>query len=137
MPGTLVRVDTVVDNVITIDASTATDTTNLTDFDAATAKVRHWESDGAAGVVIPTTNNGWIPLEEGVEIKEFSGGLYAVTRCKGVKNITPTWHRLGTWCENSKYKISSHQWLEEHFVPATEPIEEAELVVDLHCPIEE
>ena len=37
----------------------------------------------------------------GVTIKEFAGGLYAVTRCEGLQTITDTWHRLATWCEGS------------------------------------
>jgi DNA gyrase inhibitor GyrI len=72
-----------------------------------------------------------------VRVEEFSGGLYAVTRCKGVGNITRTWHQLGTWCENSKYKQGGHQWLEEHLGPLDTSLDENELLLDLYCPIAE
>ena len=42
----------------------------------------------------------WITVEKGtaadgdIEIKEFTGGLYAVTRCKGIPAITESWGRL-------------------------------------------
>ena len=72
-----------------------------------------------------------------VTIKEFSGGLYAVTRCKGVGNITETWHQLGTWCENSKYKPACHQWLEAHIGPVDTPQDEDKLLLELYCPIAE
>jgi DNA gyrase inhibitor GyrI len=71
------------------------------------------------------------------KIKEFAGGLYAVTRCKGVENIGETWKQLATWCEESKYRMASHQWLEEHLGPVGTPQAEAELVLDLYCPIAE
>ena len=56
--------------------------------------------------------------EAEMKIKEFAGGLYAVTRCE-VKddpyNVIPvTWQRLVAWCEDSKYRMAHHQWLEEH-----------------------
>ena len=78
-----------------------------------------------------------IEPEGEVRVKEFPGGLYAVTRCKGVANITKTWHRLGTWCENSKYNHACHQWLEEHIGPADALLDENELLLDLYCPIAE
>jgi DNA gyrase inhibitor GyrI len=53
-----------------------------------------------------------------ITIKEFPGGLYAVTRCV-VKNpwedIPATWKRLATWVETSPYQSARHQWLEETF----------------------
>ena len=84
----------------------------------------------------------WITVGPDVEpggeatIKEFSGGLYAVTRCKGAPNIGKTWHQLGTWCENSKYQYASHQWLEEHMAPpAVTPHNDEGLVLDLYLPL--
>ena len=70
-----------------------------------------------------------------VKVKEFSGGLYAVTRCKGVDNITSTWKRLVAWSEESKYRHAHHQWLEEHIGPANVPQDEEGLVLDLYMPI--
>ena len=71
----------------------------------------------------------------GVEIKEFAGGLYAVTRCEDLQTITDTWHRLATWCEGSLYVMGQHQWLEECFTPGVERIED--YVFDLYLPIAE
>jgi hypothetical protein len=72
-PGTLVMIDNVDGDIITIDPTTATGTTNLANFDAGTAKIRRWDSDGELSVTVPATNNGWIPLEDGVEIKFQTG----------------------------------------------------------------
>ena len=69
-----------------------------------------------------------------VEIKEFAGGLYAVTRCKGVENIGQTWKQLASWVEDSKYRWAPHQWLEEHISGVDSP---EGLVLDLCFPIAE
>ena len=75
--------------------------------------------------------------EEEIKIKEFPGGLYAVTRCE-VKNpwddIPSTWKRLAAWRENSKYQGANHQWLEEHLGPLGSS---KEFVLDLYLPIAE
>jgi AraC family transcriptional regulator len=72
-----------------------------------------------------------------IEIKEFPGGLYAVTRCE-VKNpwddIPGTWKRLVAWRENSKYRGANHQWLERHIGPLGSL---GEFVLDLYLPIAE
>jgi AraC family transcriptional regulator len=70
-----------------------------------------------------------------VTIREFQGGLYAVTRCKGVETITPTWKELVKWLADSRYKRASHQWLEEHIGPAD--VGPDELTLDLYAPIAE
>jgi len=65
----------------------------------------------------------WIRVEPDVEtggdikIKEFEGGLYAVT-----------------WVKSSKYVHGKHQGLEKAHDPNAS---EEELVLDLYCPIEE
>jgi len=76
-----------------------------------------------------------VEAESKIEIKTFSGGLYAVTRCKGIPNITTTWKQLVTWSEDSKYRHGQHQWLEEHLgdVDASEE----ELLLDLYMPMAE
>ncbi len=71
-----------------------------------------------------------------IKIKEFAGGLYAVTRCQ-LKNIFQTWQQLAAWHEQSQYKPGHHQWLEEALQPPLdEPISE-EMELDLYLPIAE
>ena len=83
----------------------------------------------------------WVTVDETVQpegevkLKEFSGGLYAVTRCKGVDNIFPTWQQFVRWREESRYRSANHQWLEEHFGALGGPLED--LVLDLYLPIAE
>jgi DNA gyrase inhibitor GyrI len=72
---------------------------------------------------------------EGIEIKDFPGGLYAVTRCEGLQHITDIWKQLVVWREDSKYKQAHHQWLEECFTPEAEKLED--YVFDLYAPISE
>ena len=73
--------------------------------------------------------------EEGIEFKDFPGGLYAVTRSEGLQNITENWKKLVVWREESKYKEAHHQWLEEFFTPVAERLED--FVFDLYAPITE
>jgi AraC family transcriptional regulator len=68
-----------------------------------------------------------------IQIKEFSGGNYAVTRVVGVENIFPTWQNLVAWCEDSPYRIGNHQCLEEHVNLDLEDLEK--LTLDLYLPI--
>ena len=72
---------------------------------------------------------------EGIEIKEFSGGLYAVTRCEDLQQITQIWKKLVVWREESKYQEAPHQWLEECFTPGGTRLED--YVFDLYAPITE
>lgn len=76
-----------------------------------------------------------------VQIKEFSGGLYAVTKCSGISVIGTTWSHLAAWLEDSRYRIGSHQSLEECLTTLTsiEELENSldEIVMDLHLPITE
>lgn len=55
---------------------------------------------------------------EGVPVKDFGGGLYAVSRLGDIedpgKEISAGWERLYLWVEDSKYEAGKHQWLEEH-----------------------
>lgn len=72
---------------------------------------------------------------EGIEFKDFPGGLYAVARSEGIQNITQDWRNLALWREESKYQEAHHQWLEECFTPQAERIED--YVFDLYIPIAE
>jgi DNA gyrase inhibitor GyrI len=86
----------------------------------------------------------WIVVDPNTEpdgeekIKDFDGGLYAVTRCQVPKGqfdvIGATWKKLVTWREDSKYKCGNHQWLEES-LPMDLP--DTEFVLDLYLPIAE
>jgi DNA gyrase inhibitor GyrI len=73
-----------------------------------------------------------------VDLKEFPGGLYAVTECVVPKGefevIGKIWKKLAAWREDSQYRHGSHQWLEESL-----PIHPsgAEFVLALYLPIKE
>ena len=73
--------------------------------------------------------------DEDIEIIEFKGGLYAVTRFTGLEKIGQVWKQLVLWRENSEYVCGHHQWLEELLVPANTPFEE--YTFDLYLPIAE
>lgn len=74
-----------------------------------------------------------IGVTDDVEVKDFSGGLYAVMRCKGIDNIGKTWQQLVGWAESSSYQRAHHQWLEEVLTPP--PIAAEDVILDLHMPI--
>ena len=67
-----------------------------------------------------------------VKVKDFEGGLYAVTRCK-LPDIGPAWKQLARWRESSKYSFGHHQWLEECISDIYAPFEE--IVMDIYLPI--
>jgi DNA gyrase inhibitor GyrI len=87
------------------------------------------------GYELWVTVDGQVEAEGEISVKDFPGGLYAVTRCKGVETIFPTWQQLVRWREESPYRSANHQWLEEHFGALDVPPEELEL--DLYLPIAE
>jgi AraC family transcriptional regulator len=66
-------------------------------------------------------------------VKDVEGGLYAVTRFEGRgEEMSPVWHQLLLWGENSRYRCATHQWLEKH-VSASGDV----LMLDLMLPIAE
>jgi DNA gyrase inhibitor GyrI len=69
-----------------------------------------------------------------VEIKDFAGGLFAVTRVKGVENIFPGWQKLTAWVEASKYRVRGTLCLEEQVSPPDATLEG--LTLDLYEPVE-
>jgi DNA gyrase inhibitor GyrI len=73
--------------------------------------------------------------EDKIEIKEFEGGLYAVTRFKDLNNIGQVWRQLVHWREDSPYMQGHHQWLENLLTHPDTPCEEYEF--DLYLPIVE
>ncbi len=77
-----------------------------------------------------------ITAEGDIKIKDFTGGLYAVTRCR-LQNIGEVWQALVAWREQSPYRSGHHQWLEEAIHPPLDkPITE-EMELDLFLPISE
>lgn len=75
-----------------------------------------------------------VSADSNVVIKDFTGGLYAVTGCKGVENITEAWGQLSAWLETSPYAMGNHQWLEEHLVFGIDTAP-GDFVLDLYLPI--
>jgi DNA gyrase inhibitor GyrI/DNA-binding transcriptional ArsR family regulator len=78
-----------------------------------------------------------IQPEGDIKVKEFGGGLYAVTTTRLIidpdLNIIPAWKRLAEWVKSStKYNFAGHQWLEKHINPRAAP---ENMVLDLCCPI--
>ncbi|OGO06708.1 MAG: hypothetical protein A2Y73_02815 [Chloroflexi bacterium RBG_13_56_8] len=74
--------------------------------------------------------------EGDVRILDFRGGLYAVARCEIQGDpaiIGETWKLLDAWVAESAYRMSNHQWLEEHL--NTENILEGTWTMDLYYPI--
>ncbi len=74
-----------------------------------------------------------------VPVKEFPGGLYAVTRCQ-VNNmpgdtIPAGWQQLVAWREESPYSMGNHQWLEKHI--SLGDLRKGEFDLDLYMPIAE
>ncbi len=83
----------------------------------------------------------WVTVTEGIEgnaevtVKSFSGGLYAVTRCWGIPTIYDTWQKLIAWREDSRYIYGGHQWLEKWVNKTPNPLEEADMIMDLYMPV--
>jgi DNA gyrase inhibitor GyrI len=77
-----------------------------------------------------------VQAEDGFSIKQFAGGLYAVTRCvvhDPWRDIPSTWKKMVAWAEASKYHMARHQWLEEHLSAPGKP--GVQFVLDLYLPI--
>lgn len=50
-----------------------------------------------------------------IEMRDFPGGLYAVTHCPGDPSMLfAVWQKLEAWVKNSKYDLGPEQCLEEH-----------------------
>ena len=85
-----------------------------------------------------------IEPEGDVEIKEFEGGLFAVTTCKLKEEIESgffqkegyleSWKKIVDWVKSSKYKFGKRQCLEKAHDPGAS---DEELILDLYCSIEE
>ncbi len=69
-----------------------------------------------------------------IKVKDFGGGLYAVTHCK-LSHITDVWMQLAAWREKSPYRFGSHQWLEEIITDPLQQEIDGEAEFDLYMPI--
>lgn len=73
-----------------------------------------------------------------VELKQFSGGLYAVTRAS-LAEIGETWQKLVAWRERSAYHYGGHQWLEEMLTydpdKTVDDMGIENVILDLYMPI--
>jgi AraC family transcriptional regulator len=69
-----------------------------------------------------------------IKIKDFPGGLYAVTRTY-LPTIGENWQRMVNWRKKSPYKHGSHQWLEQPLSPHGTP--DDSILLDLYLPIAE
>jgi len=71
---------------------------------------------------------------EGVAVKDYSGGLFAVTRVQ-VKDpwedIPPAWGRLVDWVAASEYELDSGVCFEK----SMDVQSEGEFILDLYCPV--
>ena len=83
----------------------------------------------------------WVTVDAGVEgtqdakIKEFSGGLFAVTRTT-LRTIGEDWQKLVLWSEASQYRIANQQCLEEMLTPPGSPGEiNEDMQLDLYLPV--
>jgi len=83
----------------------------------------------------------WMTVETGLQpegeirVKDFPGGLYAVTHCR-LSRIGETWQQFVAWREDSRYKPAHHQWLEECLTPPLSG-EIGDLEFDLYMPVAE
>lgn len=73
---------------------------------------------------------------EDLTVKEFSGGLYVVTMCKGVKNMGKAYNELVQWVKNNeRYRPRNAHELERLLNPTTPSEDEA--VFEIHLAITE
>lgn len=77
-----------------------------------------------------------IQAEDGIAIKDFAGGLYAVTTCKLIGDpegtIQEVWMKLWNWVQDSPYRWrNTHELEKVHDLSAPEQ----DMVVELYLPI--
>ncbi len=78
-----------------------------------------------------------IQAEGDIAIKDFAGGLYAVTTCKLIGDLEGTiqekWMKLWNWVQASQF-----QWRKTHELEKPHDLSapEQDLIVDLYLPIE-
>jgi AraC-like DNA-binding protein/DNA gyrase inhibitor GyrI len=73
-----------------------------------------------------------VPESDKIRIKEFPGGLYAVTGTT-IAEISNAWRHFTRWLKISRYKPGLHQCLEEHLTHEETPVDKMQ--IDLYLPI--
>jgi len=76
LPGTMVRLLNAQDDILIIDPATADGPTDIASF-GDNPIIRRWDGDGLQTVSVPGTNDGYLALEDGVEIGFEAGTTYA------------------------------------------------------------
>jgi hypothetical protein len=74
VPGTLVEITAIDDLRLTVDVPNAIGPWNAAAF-ASNPRIRRWDSVRILDVTTPLTNDGYLPLEDGVEVR-FEAGTY-------------------------------------------------------------
>ncbi len=78
-----------------------------------------------------------VETEGDIEVKEFAGGLYAVTTCKLLGDpkgsVPEVWGRLWEWVQSSQYRWRRTHELEKLHDPSAS---EENAILDLYLPIE-
>lgn len=76
-----------------------------------------------------------------IEIKDFPGGMYAVTRCR-FEHLVKTWQEFVAWREDSRYQYADDHCLEEVLTPwmlaahsAGEPVNLDDAIFVLYLPV--
>lgn len=79
IPGTLTKLTDVKGNTLTFDSNSGKgDPLNNENYPQEfNPKARRWDSPGSIAVTIPAENDGYIELEDGIEVK-FSEGIYKI-----------------------------------------------------------
>lgn len=97
------------------------------------------KEDGSHGYEVwITVPSDFESRESRIEVKDFEGGLYAVTTTT-VGSIEATWNRFREWLKLSKYDLGKHQYLEEHlsFEKWKKYFSQNDVKVDLYMPLTE
>ena len=76
-----------------------------------------------------------VEASDGVGVKDFPGGLFAVTHVTGAGNIARTWDKLVQWAQDAGHRLGRNPGLEEIISPPDVP--ESELRLDLFLPLAE
>jgi hypothetical protein len=76
-PGVLVRIKTVDGNVLTVDPATAEGPLAIAGF-GANPKIRGWDGAGALPIAVPGSNDGFIEIENGLQVKFAAAADYRV-----------------------------------------------------------